>query len=120
LRPNDLLHWQAIQDACAQGLRWYDFGYAPAGNQGIAQFKSKWATEMTTTYQYSYPLVSHGETSSAASVPDQRTQSPVAAPGRASQMKRAVRDRLITPLWQHLPLRATQLIAEWSRTVHYY
>jgi hypothetical protein len=120
LRPNDLLHWQAIQDACAQGLRWYDFGHAPAGNQGIAQFKSKWATEMVTTYRYSYPLASQDETSSVASVPAQRTSSADAAPGRASQMKRAIRDRLITPCWQHMPLRATQLIAEWSRAVHYY
>jgi hypothetical protein len=120
LRPNDLLHWQAIQDACAQGLRWYDFGHAPAGNQGIAQFKSKWATEMITTYRYSYPLVSQDETSSVASVPAQRISSADAAPGRASRMKRAIRDRLITPCWQHMPLRATQLIAEWSRAVHYY
>jgi CelD/BcsL family acetyltransferase involved in cellulose biosynthesis len=120
LRPNDLLHWQALQDACAQGLRWYDFGHAPAGNQGIAQFKSKWATETVTTYRYSYPLTSAGAASSATPVPVQRTQSAEAAPGRASQVKRAVRDRLVTPLWQRMPLKATQLIAEWSRAVHYY
>src|SRR5947209_2078950 len=42
LRPNDVLHWRAIQDACADGFRWYDFGDVDLGNQGLARYKSKW------------------------------------------------------------------------------
>jgi CelD/BcsL family acetyltransferase involved in cellulose biosynthesis len=42
LRPNHLLFWQAIQDACAQGCRWMDFGRTDAGQEGLAAFKRSW------------------------------------------------------------------------------
>jgi hypothetical protein len=40
LRPNDLLHWRAIQDVVAEGFRRYGLG--EEGNEGLGRFKSKW------------------------------------------------------------------------------
>jgi hypothetical protein len=121
LRPNDLLHWQAIVDACADGLRWYDFGHAPTGNQGIAQFKAKWVPHTKTTYSYSYPTVAHPTTNETTLHTVQGIQST----GTLSQTEqhvetKGIKERFITPLWQHLPLKATELVAQWSRTLHYY
>src|SRR6185312_11199636 len=54
LRPNDLLHWRAIQHACAHGIRWYDFGDVELDNSGLARYKSKWGAEAKMVYDYSY------------------------------------------------------------------
>jgi CelD/BcsL family acetyltransferase involved in cellulose biosynthesis len=118
LRPNDLLHWQAIIDACAEGLRSYDFGNAPVGNQGIAQFKAKWVAQTKTIYRYTYPTSPKRETTEATPPPVPNTLSS-ATSNQASESK-GIKERIITPLWQHLPLKATELVAQWSRTLHYY
>jgi Acetyltransferase (GNAT) domain len=55
LRPNDALHWRALHDACAEGYRRYDFGEVPVGNEGLARFKNKWATDAAPLYRYYYP-----------------------------------------------------------------
>ncbi len=107
LRPNDFLHWRAIQDACAQGFRWYDFGNVTVGNQGLARFKSKWGAEKKIIYGYSYPAGSHGTASSSGQVSSPR------------QSKSAVH-RLIRPLWQYLPIKAIGLAGDWCHALHYY
>jgi CelD/BcsL family acetyltransferase involved in cellulose biosynthesis len=112
LRPNDLLHWQAIQDACTEGLRWYDFGNVPEGNQSMAQFKSKWGTETRMIYRYSYPLISRGGTNETTGASDQR--------GQSGSLKSAIRGYIVTPLWRHLPIKVIELASEWSRAIHYY
>lgn len=121
LRPNDLLHWQAIVDACADDLRWYDFGHAPTGNQGIAQFKAKWVPQTKTIYRYSYPTLAHPITSGTAYSAVRDIQSTV-MPGQTGRHaeRKGIKERFITPLWQRLPLKATELIAQGSRTLHYY
>lgn len=58
LRPNDVLHWRAIQAACASGFRWYDFGDVELENEGLARYKLKWGAEAKTVYDYSYPVTS--------------------------------------------------------------
>ena len=42
LRPNDVLQWHAIVDACRAGYRHYDLGEVSRGNEGLAEFKAKW------------------------------------------------------------------------------
>ena len=110
LRPNDLLHWQALQDACAEGFRYYDFGNVTVGNQGLAQFKSKWGTQTKMIYRYSYPAVSHA----TVSVPDQP---------RSGQSRSAAR-QLVRPIkktiGQHLPIKAIELLGDWCHALHYY
>lgn len=54
LRPNEAIHWRAIQDACRSGYRWYDLGEADEGS-GLAAFKSKWASEVATLHRYYFP-----------------------------------------------------------------
>ncbi|MBO0824290.1 MAG: GNAT family N-acetyltransferase [Actinobacteria bacterium] len=57
VRPNDLLQWQAMQDAAAAGYRWYDLGEVEPGNDGLARFKAKWGTEMRTLTRYHAPPI---------------------------------------------------------------
>jgi hypothetical protein len=112
LRPNDFLHWRAIQDACTEGFRFYDFGNVTVGNQSQAQFKSKWGAEAKTIYTYSYPVVSHGT----------RTISPTSGQGKSTtlgQTKSAAR-QLVYPIWQRLPIKAIELLGDWCHAIHYY
>jgi CelD/BcsL family acetyltransferase involved in cellulose biosynthesis len=55
LRPNDALHWRAIQDAYEEGFRYYDFGTIPEGNLSLARYKLKWGAERVSMYSYFYP-----------------------------------------------------------------
>ena len=55
LRPNDLLQWHAMRAAIGAGSQWYDFGEVEEGNEGLAQFKSKWGTEARDLIRYHAP-----------------------------------------------------------------
>jgi len=48
LRPNHLLLWYAIQWACEQGYRWFDWGKTQTRNTGLRKFKEGWGTEEST------------------------------------------------------------------------
>jgi CelD/BcsL family acetyltransferase involved in cellulose biosynthesis len=51
LRPNHLLFWHAIQMACEQGYRWFDFGRTDMGQEGLRSFKLSWgAAEESLVY----------------------------------------------------------------------
>lgn len=56
-RPNDLLQWQAISDACTDGYRTYDLGEVAEGNEGLAHFKSRWSSRTQRLQRYSYPAL---------------------------------------------------------------
>ncbi len=66
LRPNDVIQWRAIHDACAAGYRWYDFGEVDAGNRGLAEFKSKWGARPERLYRLYTPAPSRAERTSIA------------------------------------------------------
>ncbi len=55
LRPNDVIQWQAINDACKAGFKYFDFGEVPEGHHDLAKFKSKWGAEPVRLYRYYYP-----------------------------------------------------------------
>lgn len=101
LRPNDLLHWHAIQMACTHGFRWYDFADVDLGNQGLAQYKRKWGTEVKMVYGYFYPDF-HEVT------PDAHTSS-----------KNPV-SKLSYTVWQHLPISLLALLSRWYHALHLY
>ena len=44
LRANQLLMWEAIQQASANGCTIFDFGRTSATNRGLLQYKRRWAT----------------------------------------------------------------------------
>ncbi len=94
LRPNDALHWRAIQDACAEGFRSYDFGEVPKNNQGLAEFKSKWGTQPKWLYRYYYPA------------PRELDISILDSSSRIHQFAIAA--------WRRLPIEATVLLSDWA------
>jgi CelD/BcsL family acetyltransferase involved in cellulose biosynthesis len=97
LRPNDVVQWRAIHDACAEGYRYYDFGEVDRDDQGLADFKSKWGAEPVWLYRYYYPAPRELETGILESS------------SRIRQFAGAV--------WRRLPIKATVLLSNW---VHYY
>lgn len=55
LRPNDLIHWQAIADAQKAGCHTYDFGEVSKNEAGLAAYKKKWGTKIIQIYHYYFP-----------------------------------------------------------------
>lgn len=45
LRPNHLIFWSAIQQACGRGDRRFDFGRSDLGNHGLRSFKTGWGAQ---------------------------------------------------------------------------
>lgn len=45
LRPNHLLMWRAVEDACARGDDYLDFGRTDLDNSGLRDFKRRWGTD---------------------------------------------------------------------------
>jgi CelD/BcsL family acetyltransferase involved in cellulose biosynthesis len=45
LRPNHLIFWTAIKEACERGNRRFDFGRTDVANGGLRAFKSGWGAE---------------------------------------------------------------------------
>lgn len=45
LRPNNLLLWEAIRDACGEGYESFDWGFTDLGNKGLRDFKRGWGSE---------------------------------------------------------------------------
>jgi CelD/BcsL family acetyltransferase involved in cellulose biosynthesis len=61
LRPNHLIFWTAIQEACARGDRRFDFGRTDVGNGGLRAFKSGWgAAERPLKYSTFLPGAAAG------------------------------------------------------------
>jgi hypothetical protein len=91
LRANDLIHWRAIQDACRDGYRYYDFGEVVEDQTSLAAFKRKWGGEPRRLYRYEYPA------------PDCGGEDP-ARPGGLVRPGKAV--------WRRLPLQATEWLSD--------
>jgi len=52
LRPNDVIQWHAIHDACRRGLGRYDLGEVGTDHKMLADFKAKWGAEPRRLYRY--------------------------------------------------------------------
>ncbi len=98
LRPNDAIHWRAINDACDEGFSYYDFGEVVKDNQGLAEFKSKWGAEPQWLYRYYYPT------------PRELEISILDSDSRARQLMFAA--------WRRLPIKATALLGNLAH--HYF
>jgi CelD/BcsL family acetyltransferase involved in cellulose biosynthesis len=60
-RPNHLILWTAIQEACARGDHRFDFGRTDLGNGGLRAFKSSWgAPERALRYSSLTPGAADG------------------------------------------------------------
>jgi hypothetical protein len=96
LRPNDLIQWQSIRDACRDGFRHYDFGEVAESNQGLAEFKAKWGAEPRRFYRYYFPA-------------PREVESGVLKPN-------CIVRRCMDAIWRRLPLKATAVLGEWLYT----
>jgi len=54
LRPNDVLQWQALRDAAADGYARYDLGEVAEGNNGLKHLKRKWGAQPIRLHRYSF------------------------------------------------------------------
>lgn len=52
--PNNLLIWQAIEDACREGYEIFDFGRTAQDNFNLINYKKRWGAEEQKLYYY-YP-----------------------------------------------------------------
>jgi CelD/BcsL family acetyltransferase involved in cellulose biosynthesis len=93
LRPNEVLQWEAIHDACRRGFERYDLGEVTAGDAGLAEFKRKWGAEEVLLHRYYYPP------------PDARADGD--GDGRDGVVKRT-----LTAVWPRLPLGTTRLAGD--------
>jgi CelD/BcsL family acetyltransferase involved in cellulose biosynthesis len=91
-RPNDVIQWHAINEACKNGFEIFDFGEVPDGNSDLAKFKSKWGAEPTRLYRYYYPAPPTRESSTGESKSRPR--------------------QLAENLWRRLPLGATEWVGD--------
>jgi lipid II:glycine glycyltransferase (peptidoglycan interpeptide bridge formation enzyme) len=94
LRPNDVIQWHAIHQACAEGFRRYDFGEVAEANLDLAKFKSKWGTEARRLHRYYYPAP------------------PAAGAGYASLESENLIRRAATPIWQRVPPGLTEIFGD--------
>ena len=92
LRPNDLLHWEAIHGAQKDGYKYYDLGEVSKDHQSLAAYKKKWATSIKEMYHYYYPK------------PDGLDSEEELDAGTSGNLKQKV--------WQSLPLKLTEIIGE--------
>ncbi|HEU0297399.1 MAG TPA: GNAT family N-acetyltransferase [Anaerolineales bacterium] len=53
--PMHFLIWKIIQDAVAEGYRWFNHGESPRENESLKLFKQGWGMEPHDTYRYFIP-----------------------------------------------------------------
>jgi hypothetical protein len=89
-RPNDAIHWQAMQDAIEAGFGRFDMGEVDPSDAGLARYKLKWGMEPEPLYRYFYPEVGR--------MNPLLTETPAR--------------RMVGVAWRRLPLRVTAAIGE--------
>jgi len=55
--PNHLLTWSAIEQACLEGYRFFDFGRTAPDNVGLMRYKEMWGAKALDLPYYYYPRV---------------------------------------------------------------
>jgi len=56
-QPNSLLVWTAIEEACNDGYRYFDFGRTSSAEESVTSFKKHWGTEEKMLAYYYYPHI---------------------------------------------------------------
>lgn len=55
MRPNHFLFWEAIQMACREGYKIFDFGRTHSEHHSLMEFKARWGTRTMDLPQFFYP-----------------------------------------------------------------
>lgn len=56
-KPNHLLTWHAIKNACLAGYRYIDFGRTSPDNKGLMRYKEMWGAQPSCCQYHYYPQV---------------------------------------------------------------
>jgi len=99
LRPNDIIQWHAIHDACRHGLRWYDLGEVSDDHEMLADFKGKWGAEPQRLYRYYYRASPRDLGDISRNDGDTKRHVLLLSAARG--------------LWKRLPLRITERLGDW-------
>lgn len=91
MRPNDVIQWEAVHQAAADGFRYYDLGEVAANNPGLAAFKSKWGSRPNQLHRFYYPHL-------PASDP------PTPSPGMTR--------KLVESAWERVPRAVTAAVGQ--------
>ena len=91
LRPNEVLQWEAIHDACRRGFNRYDLGEVTEDRAGLAEFKRKWGADEVRLHRYYHPP----------------PKSSAAGYGEGGVVRRAA-----MAVWPRLPLSVTRLAGD--------
>ena len=92
LRPNDVILWQAINEASQEGYQLVDLGEVPEGDDELARFKRKWGADPHRLYRYYYPDFPDAE--------------------RRIHNGKSVPMRLAAFIWPHMPLAMTAWLGD--------
>jgi hypothetical protein len=92
LRPNDVIQWRAINDACMRGFQVFDFGEVAEEHSDLAIFKSKWGAQPTRLHRYYYPV-------------------PIESQVGLTVLKSKPR-HVAEAIWRLIPLRATAWLSD--------
>ena len=88
LRPNEVLQWEAIHDACRRGFERYDLGEVTEDRAGLADFKRKWGADEVQLHRYHHPPAEPGDEGGGGMT------------------------RVATSVWPRLPLAVTRFAGE--------
>jgi serine/alanine adding enzyme len=56
-QPNSLLVWTAIEEACTNGYKYFDFGRTSPAEKNVTSFKKHWGTEEKILSYYYHPHI---------------------------------------------------------------
>jgi len=88
VRPNHLILWKAIEMACSEGYRYFDFGKTPPENKGLLNFKRRWGSKMYNLPYFYYPQIK----------------------GMMSLEQSDLKHKLILTFGKHMPLSLAKII----------
>jgi hypothetical protein len=97
LRPNELIQWDVIHRACADGFRRYELGGGLDEDPRLAAFKRKWGARPVTRFRYYFPF--------DATKPSSR--------GELYQPETTLRRHAFAAIWRRLPLPVTAILGRW-------
>lgn len=79
--PNHLLTWHAIEKACLEGYRFFDFGRTSPDNAGLMRYKEMFGAKRVNLPYYYYPQIK----------------------GASSKEESSLLYRMLTGIWRSLP-----------------
>jgi lipid II:glycine glycyltransferase (peptidoglycan interpeptide bridge formation enzyme) len=87
--PNHLMTWTAIQNACENGYRFFDFGRTSPDNKGLMRYKEMWGAEKKCCHYHYHPQIM----------------------GLTSIQEDSRKYKLLTKMWKTMPSSLSEMIS---------